>query len=232
MSNVGSLVCPIHLVRDDIEAGMESTTSESEHRTSMVDRGARWCTDIMSTRGSVTGNMTPRWRNTIRQSSRHEEVDVAGRRCLRVHVPFQSRTLMRCTARHEHRNAETQPYDDLRLRGGRANSGHRLCGDSFNIIIIIVIVAIVRLSTDRPCTLHVYMDSLRKLPSRLPVMTALRRTPASFLRLESCDQVRAATSFGRSCRGTRVVHWGVDPNSPGLSNLTACHVFLHSTIQI
>jgi len=80
----GSLVCPtFYLVRDDIEAdtGMESTTSESEHRTSMMDRGASWCTDIMSTRGSVTGKMTPRWRNTKVFASQvaHEQVDVAGR---------------------------------------------------------------------------------------------------------------------------------------------------------
>ncbi len=41
MSNVGSLVCRIYLVRDVKQVQvLESTTSGSEHRTSMVDRGA------------------------------------------------------------------------------------------------------------------------------------------------------------------------------------------------
>lgn len=52
-------------------------------------------------------------------------------------VLSQSRTLMRCTP-FEHRNAEAQPYDDLRLHAGRASSGHRPRGDSFSIVVVAI----------------------------------------------------------------------------------------------
>jgi len=78
-------------------------------------------------------------------------------------VLSQSRTLMRCTP-FEHRNAETQPYDDLRLRTGRASSGHRLRGDSFSIVVVAIRPLVLSNTYIR---LHVYIDGLRKLPSRL-----------------------------------------------------------------